>query len=169
MATKQLMNRARVEGLVIVAFALAYLWQANDIPNLFAVQGVPGPSVFPTLVGTVLGLAGLVRLLLGRSEPPKVAPEEARPAPAGRQAGPSPRARFYALWAVLLGYMASMPHLGFPVATALALALLFALLGERRWIVAGGLAVVTTAVLWAGFAGGLAVKLPPGILEPLFR
>lgn len=167
MATKKLVTRARVEGLVIVAFALVYLWQADQIPNLFEVQGVPGPSVFPTLAGAVFCLAGLLRLLIGRSEPQQD-PEGGEPEAAERHGGLSRRAKFYATWAVLLGYMAAMPHVGFPVATVVALALLFALLGERRWLVAGGLAIATTAALWAGFAGGLAVKLPPGVLEPLF-
>ena len=60
--TKTIVTRARVEGLVIVGLALAYVWQAHQIPDLFQMPGVPGPTAFPMLVGTVFGLGGLWRI-----------------------------------------------------------------------------------------------------------
>jgi hypothetical protein len=72
------------------------------------------------------------------------------------------------MWAVVLGYLLLMPWLGFPLATAVLLATFFLLLGETRWPVVLGLALAVTLVIYAGFALGLNVRLPLGVLAPLF-
>jgi hypothetical protein len=172
MTAANVVTRARVEGLVIVLCALGYLSHAHDIPDLFQMPGVPGPAAFPTVVGVVFALAGLWRFLFGRAAPAEGEGEAEVGAPAAAAAsarGLSTRGKFYAMWVVLLGYMATMPHLGFPVATVIALALLFSLLGERRWLVSGGLALGGTAVIYVAFAGLLAVQLPAGVLAPLLK
>jgi hypothetical protein len=177
MTSKHIVTRARIEGLVIVLVALGYLWETQRIPELFQMPGVPGPTAFPTLIGLIFGAAGLWRLIGLRREP---APE----AEQGRAHGdgsvePSPRGagsrwlaadgRFYAMWAVLLAYLGLMPFLGFPLATPVALAALFALLGERRWGISLGLSLATTIVMYAVFAWGLAVQLPLGLVESLVK
>ena len=176
-SSKTVVTRARAEGLVITLVALGYLWASRGIPSLYRMPGVPGPAAFPTVLGLTLGLAGLWRLVRGAGGPDQGL-REAEPAgagPAAGKGGPGVRpwlaahGRFYGLWAVILGFLAVMPHLGFPVAAALALALQFRLLGERRWPVAAGLAVATTAVLHLAFALGLGVRLPLGVLSFLWR
>jgi putative tricarboxylic transport membrane protein len=169
MTATKLVTRARLEGLVILALALGYLWQARSIPSLYQMPGVPGPTAFPTLVGLVLAACGAWRLVrgAGRGEP---AAEEPAAAPAAGGGGfLAGGGRFYAMWAVLLGYLALMPVLGFPVATVPALAILFVLLGERRLAVAAGLSLAATAVLHLGFAKGLGVQLPLGVLGSLVK
>lgn len=170
---KNLATRARVEGLVIVAVALGYLWETRSIPALYQMPGVPGPAAFPEVLGLALGLAGLWRLAFGA---PADEAEGAAEGDAGaRAAGPGAAARawlaahgrFYALWAVILGFLAAMPYLGFPAAAAVALALMFRLLGERRWPVCAALAAAATGVLHLAFAVGLGVRLPLGILSHL--
>lgn len=166
-ATK-LVTRARVEGLVLLVLALGYLWQARAIPSLYQMPGVPGPTAFPTIVGLVLAACGAWRLVrgAGREEPPG----EAGAAPAAEGGGLLARSgRFYATWAVLLAYLALMPVLGFPVATVPVLAALFVLLGERRPAVVAALSLGAMAVLHLGFAKGLGVQLPLGVLAPLVK
>ncbi len=169
--SSRLVTRARAEGLVILLVALGYLHEARGIPALFQSPGVPGPAAFPTLLGVALGLAGLFRLVFGGKDDAAGdadAPDTAPP-PAGVRRWLSAHGRFYALWAVILGFLALMPYAGFPLAAAIALTLMFRLLGERRWAVAAGLSVATTAVLFVAFAYGLGVRLPLGVLALLGR
>lgn len=171
MVTANFVTRARAEGLVILLVALGYVWEASRIPALFASPGVPGPAAFPSVLGLVLGLAGLWRLLRGEPKAAGRDEKEATPAASGG-AAPSRQAtdgRFYLLWAVLLGFLAFLPALGFPVAALLGLASLFGLLGERRWKVILPLSLVATAVLHLAFSRGLGVRLPLGILQHLLE
>lgn len=162
MVTSKVVTRARAEGLVILLVALGYVWQASLIPALFLSPGVPGPAAFPRVLGLVLGLAGLWRLLRGdpRSEVGR-SDEAAAPSP------PAGSGRFYLLWAVLLGFLALMPELGFPVAACAGLAAMFRLLGEERWRVILPLSLGVTVVLYALFTFVLGVRLPLGLLQHL--
>jgi hypothetical protein len=171
----KLVTRARVEGLVITLVALGYLWQTRAIPAFYQMPGVPGPAAFPEVLGMALGLAGLWRLVLGApageqeadgaesaEEPGQVASAEAA---AGARGWIAAHGKFVGLWATLLGYFVFMPELGFPLGSALALAAMGRLLGERRWTVLVGGAVAVTAFLHVSFAYGLGVRLPLGVLS----
>lgn len=167
---RNVVTRARIEGLVILAVALGYLWEARSIPSLYQMPGVPGPTAFPTLVGVVFAASGLWRMLAGRGRSEARADAAEMAAPRADGAGWLAHSwRFYAMWAVVLAYLVLMPTLGFPVASVAALAALFALLGERRAGAVAGLSVVATAVMYLGFARGLGVRLPLGILEQLVK
>jgi hypothetical protein len=76
---------------------------------------------------------------------------------------------FGAMWVVLFAYLFSMPSLGFPLSTAVLLATFFFLLGEKRWYVGIGLALVVTILVYLCFAKGLAIRLPLGILASLWH
>jgi hypothetical protein len=76
---------------------------------------------------------------------------------------------FYTMWVVVVGYLAFMPYIGFPVGTFVLLSVFMFLLGERRWWMILGLAIVVTAVIHIGFAKGLNVRLPLGVLEPFLK
>jgi putative tricarboxylic transport membrane protein len=161
----QWITRTRMEGLVILLVAGAYIWEAHNVPDLYQMPGVPGPTTFPYILGIVFGLAGLWFL---------VSPGEAGPRqPAAAALGLWSRLRadwhFYAMWSVILGYLAFMPVVGFPVATFVLLAAFTSLLGEKRWWVVLGLAVGITLAIHFGFARGLNVRLPLGVLEPLLK
>jgi hypothetical protein len=174
-AIKDLITRARVEGLVIVLVAAWYLWEAQNVPSFYKMPGVPGPTAFPDLLGLVLGLAGFWRLLSPDKLLAKrraVAADEDEPAaPASTSMGLWQRLagawHFYAMWTVVLGYLLLMPWVGFPLTTAVLLVLFFLLLGETRWPVVIGLALAVTIVIYAIFAFGLNVRLPLGVLAPL--
>lgn len=163
---KKLATRARAEGAVITLVALGYLWQTQKIPALFQMPGVPGPAAFPTVLGVALALAGSWRLILGvPADEQAQDDEEVAAAGGGVRGWLAAHGKFAGLWAVLVGYFAFMPELGFPLGSSLALGAMARLLGERRWYVYGVGAVVVTAVLHLGFAYGLGVRLPLGVLS----
>lgn len=170
---KKMATRTRIEGLVVSLVAAGYLWQADRIPNFLPMPGVPGPTTFPRLLGMVFGLAGLWLLvspreiLASRREAAGGSMEKASASP-GRQPGFTRLAaggHFLAMWALILGYLWSMPDMGFPLATFLLLGLFFRLLGETRWHVAVGLALASTILIFVSFKMGLNVRLPLGVLE----
>lgn len=170
MVTAKIVTRARAEGLVILLVALGYVWESRHIPALFQSPGVPGPAAFPTVLGLVLGLAGLWRLVRGAPPGTPEAREEAEEKGAAPGAAPSwlaAHGRFYALWAVLLGFLTFMPELGFPIAAFFGLLFMFRLLGEQRWRVVVPLSLVVAGVLHLAFARGLGVRLPLGLLQGL--
>jgi hypothetical protein len=170
--------RSRIEGLVILLVAVGYLWEAHNVPDFYKLPGVPGPTTFPVLLGIVFGLCGLWLLispkdLLARkkvAEENRVAPPQ-KPAVAGRGllAQIASDWHFYCLWVIIISYLYFMPSLGFPVATAFLLATFFFLLGEKRWYIIVGLALLATALIYVCFALGLNVRLPLGVLDPLVK
>jgi hypothetical protein len=177
-AVTSLITRTRVEGLVILLVAAGYLWEAQNVPDLFKMPGVPGPTAFPDLLGIVFGLTGLWFLIspdqLFRRQAAAARDEaEPRAGPAAPAAGFWRRLagqwHFYAMWLVILAYLLLMPVLGFPAATAALLVGFLLLLGETRWRVVPGLALAVTLVIYLGFAWGLNVRLPLGVLEPLAK
>ena len=169
-------TRTRLEGLAILLVAGGYLWEAHNVPDLFQMPGVPGPTTFPYLLGIVFAVAGLwllaspADLLARRRQPATEGRAEERPTPS-KSFGARLAAEwhFYTMWAVVVGYLAFMPFVGFPVATFVLLVVFTFLLGEERWWVVLGLALVVTTVIHLGFAKGLNVRLPLGVLESLLK
>jgi putative tricarboxylic transport membrane protein len=176
---KKKITRTQVEGLVILLVAIGYLWEAQNVPSLFQMPGVPGPTTFPWLLGIVFGVSGVWLLisphkLIARyrkkaADEDENAPEAPVPSGAAFWESITRDWHFYTIWVVILGYLVLMPSLGFPVATALLLAMFVFLLGEQRWWVVAGLALVATTVIYTGFALGLRVRLPLGVLESLVK
>jgi hypothetical protein len=168
-ALARLFTRTRIEGLVILLVAVGYLWEGHNVPDLYKMSGVPGPTVFPLLLGTVFALAGAWLIVNPGTRKTQEAAEDDEK-PAGRL-WPRLIASWHTgvMWGVILLYLFVMPDLGFPVATTLLLLAFFVLLGERRWYVVIALALGTTLVIHLGFALGLNVRLPLGVLAPLFK
>jgi len=177
-SSKNVITRPRIEGLVILLVAAGYLWEAHKVPDFYKLPGVPGPTTFPLILGIVFGICGLWLLvspkdLLARkktAEEKSAAPPQ-EPVDAGRKrpAGITADWHFYSLWAVILAYLYLMPDLGWPVATAVLIAVFVFLLGEKRWPVILGMAIAATVLIYVGFKMGLNVRLPLGLLGPLFK
>jgi putative tricarboxylic transport membrane protein len=170
---KPLVTRTRVEGLVIFVVALAYIWEAHNVPEFYQIPGVPGPTTFPYLLGLVFAACGLWLLVSPKDLMGQLAKiREARTAPA---AAGEPRQdiltrissewHLVAMWAVIIAYLWFMPDIGFPLSTFLLLTVFFWLLGETRWMVVLGLALTSTVVIYVLFKMGLNVRLPLGVLE----
>ncbi len=180
-ATKRLVTRARAEGLVISLVALGYLWYARAIPSLYQMPGVPGPAAFPEVLGGAFLIAGVWRLVFGAPKDEQAEDDEenaeaaaekaelANAAGGGVKGWIAAHGKFTGMWVVLLGYFVFMPEIGFGIASIAALTAMMWLLGEKRWPVSVGMAVVTTVVLYVAFVYGLGVRLPPGVLSFLGR
>lgn len=178
MSITKLITRTRVEGLVILLVAAGYLWESQNVPDIFQMEGVPGPTAFPLVLGFVFAMMGLWLVISPGKGVRRVPPTTAEPKEptSGAAAGlPSLRARivgrwqFLVIWVIVLAYLFFMPDVGFPVTTVALLAAFFAVLGERRWWVVAGLSLAATAVIYFGFAQGLNVRLPLGIVETLVK
>lgn len=174
----KLITRTRIEGLIILLVAAGYLWESQNVPDIFQMEGVPGPTAFPMVLGFVFGVMGLWLVIsrsksMHRSLPAADEPREATskaPAALGQfRTKIAGSWQFLAIWALVLAYLFFMPDVGFPVSTAILLAAFFSVLGERRWWVLAGLSLAATVLIYFGFAEGLNVRLPLGILEPLVR
>jgi len=176
-AIKKTITRMRVEGLVILLLAIGYLWEAHNVPSLFQMPGVPGPTVFPLLLGIVFGGSGLWLIVSPENfwvKKKKEEPNEGKPKaflPSDMSLGKriTREWHFGMMWIVLFGYLFAMPLLGFPLSTAVLLTAFFFLLGEKRWYVGIGLALVVTILVYLCFAKGLAIRLPLGILDLLWQ
>ena len=174
-------TRTRIEGLAILLIAAGYLWESGNVPMLYQMSGVPGPTTFPRVLGLVFGLCGLWLLISpmdirarrnaarGEEAPPAAA-ETTATAPAEDSAHRrGNRRHFVVLWVVVLLYLWLMPILGFPLATLLLLLAFLPLLGERRWPVVLSFSLISTALIFVGFKLGLNVRLPLGLIEPWFK
>lgn len=176
---KKAATRTRIEGLVVLAVAIGYLWEGHNVPEFYQLPGVPGPTTFPRLLGIVFALAGLWLLISPKelSRGKKEGADAAEtPSPGRRPAAAGGVLRrlaaswhFYTLWAVILAYLWVMPNLGFPLATFLLLAVFVFLLGERRWPVVLALSLTATVLIYVSFKMGLSVRLPLGVIEPWFK
>lgn len=166
-------TRTRVEGLVIFLVAAGYLWEAHNVPEFYQIPGVPGPTTFPRLLGIVFALCGLWLLASPQEWAARrrgdARPGAAAPAPGTWVSRLTGDWHFYTMWAVILGYLWFMPDLGFPVSTSILLVVFIALLGERRPHIVLGLSLGATVLIYVCFKMGLNVRLPLGILEPLFK
>ena len=176
-------TRTQVEGLAILLVALGYLWEAHNVPSLYQIPGVPGPTAFPLLLGLVFAASGVWLIISSRvlrrgcarvaresdEGPGKEEHAGSKASGGGLWQRAAAEWHFYAMWALALSYLFLMPKLGFPVTTLLLLAGFFSLLDEKRWAVVLGLAIVATTVIYVGFALGLHVRLPLGVLTPILK
>jgi hypothetical protein len=173
-------NRTRIEGLVITLVAAGYLWEAHNVPDLYQIPGVPGPTTFPLILGIIFVLCGLWLFVSPRDLFKKGGAAASERTPATPAAAEASRGgglfaqiaadrHFYTMWAVILGYLWAMPDLGFPLATFLLLAAFVFLLGENRWAVVLGLSLAATLLIYVCFKMGLNVRLPLGVIAPLLK
>jgi hypothetical protein len=143
-------------GLVVLAFCAVLYWLTLGI------KGNPlvpiGPEFYPRIIiGVTAALAALL----------VVADALARPKAAPARAAARSNYALVALTFVAFGaYVATLPYLGFRVATFAYVAATAALLERPRsaadWAKALVLAVVTAAVTWFVFERYLSVLMPRG-------
>jgi putative tricarboxylic transport membrane protein len=158
-------TRTRTEALVVLIGVVGYLWAGLRLPLHYQMPGVPGPTVFPLILGAIMAGGALWLLIFPGTE------EELKKSPSGH--GLWHRLlrawRFFLMWGLLIAYVFLMPGLGFVISSAVLLAALFFLLGEKRWYLGIPIALVFTIGIYMAFAKGLHIRLPLGILEGIFR
>ncbi|MGN9778199.1 tripartite tricarboxylate transporter TctB family protein [Micromonospora sp. H33] len=140
-----------------VAFGVALLLAAQSYA--FRVGQLPGPGLFPTLIGgalVALGALWLVGGLRGRYRPDG----DVEPPPDRRIVG-----KALTTFAVIGGYAVLLRPLGYLLCSALAVSLFTALAGAR-WrtaLITGPLFAVATFLL---VTTALGIQLPYGVLAP---
>jgi putative tricarboxylic transport membrane protein len=151
-------GRDGIAGLVLLAISLVLLVKSFQLPSLPIVP--VGPGFYPAIVLSFMAAASA--LLVVQDVMKQRAPAEAAVSDAPR--------RNYRLvviaFAIVGGYVALLPLLGFRIATVLFVAALQAALDRpksaRQWAVLAAIALGTAAVSYIIFERYLMVLLPRG-------
>jgi putative tricarboxylic transport membrane protein len=149
-------------GPAVLLVAAAVLWfEAARIP-IVPVPGALGPEVWPRFA--LLGLAAASLVKIGQ-----VVRAGRRPAGAAQPAGPGEeapgeidRGALLGAIALIAGFAAMAPVVGFPLANALLLASFMWVGGFRRPLAAGALALGITVILLYVFVKVVYLPLPRG-------
>ena len=151
-------GRDGIAGLVLLAISLVLLVQSFQLPSLPIVP--VGPGFYPAIVLSFMAAASA--LLVVQDVMKHRAPAEAG-------VGEAPRRNYRLVviaFAIVGGYVALLPLLGFRVATVLFVAALQAALDRpksaRQWVVLAAIALGTAAVSYIIFERYLLVLLPRG-------
>ncbi len=145
----------RITALLFLGLVVLYGWEGSKFTSALQVD-IVGPALFPrilTVVGLLLGFTLLIKA------PRREAEEDAMGA----------RQHLVVLIPVLLlmGYALALEPVGFPLATAIFLAVSFKFFGQPSWKGAILYSLVITAVVFLLFYYGLDLKLPLGPLKGL--
>ncbi|QWG20263.1 tripartite tricarboxylate transporter TctB family protein [Bradyrhizobium sediminis] len=151
-------GRDGIAGLVLLAISLVLLVQSFQLPSLPIVP--VGPGFYPAIVLSFMAAASALLVLQDLLS---------RRAPAAATAPDTPRRNYRLVviaFAIVGGYVALLPLLGFRVATVLFVGALQAALGRprtaRQWAVLAAIALGTAAVGYLIFERYLLVLLPRG-------
>jgi putative tricarboxylic transport membrane protein len=146
-------------GLFVMAGGIAVAGYAQTLPPM---PGQPiGPSLFPTVIGVALALAGGVLALSGLKQ------RDTRWLELDAWTRtPRALARVALVIIVLIAYTLVVDALGFLITGGLFLSVLFAAFGTRRgWILP--IAIGVTVAIHYAFYTVLGVPLPWGVLEAI--
>jgi putative tricarboxylic transport membrane protein len=146
-------------GLIVMAGGLAVAAYAQTLPPM---PGQPiGPSLFPTVIGVGLALAGAALALSGLTQ------RDTRWLELHTWTRtPGALARVTLVIVALIAYTLIVDALGFLITGVLFLSVLFAAFGTRRaWILP--IAIGVTVAIHYAFYTVLGVPLPWGILEAM--
>jgi putative tricarboxylic transport membrane protein len=158
-------TRTRTEALVVLLGVVGYIWAGLSLPPYYQMSGVPGPSVFPLVLGAIMGGGALWLLIFsGKQEKSKRIPSVS-----SRWRSLLKAWSFFLMWGLLIAYVFLLPVLGFVISSAMLLAAFFFLLGEKRWYLGILISLVFTIGIYIAFAKGLQIRLPLGVLEGIFK
>ncbi|WP_192983775.1 tripartite tricarboxylate transporter TctB family protein [Pseudomonas sp. EggHat1] len=154
-------------GIAMLGASLAYLVMAQQLPGH---DGVDAATV-PKLLAGFLSLLGLMQLVSAFAKP-KVAAEPASPVPAEAEEQPTeviePRTVLKTL-GLILGYMALLGPVGFPIMTVVYLYLQFLVLTpvkqKARHLTYLLIAVACSAIIFLLFREAFDLLLPAGLLN----
>ncbi len=150
---QRLLTQGRVHALTIflIGMGATALWFGGRIPETgFQSEYDPGPRAVPLFMGLFLVVVGIVEGIEGFRRRREALPDPPGPA-------------LLVLTLGLIAYVASMPYLGFVVATLVFVTAFLRSVGSLWW--QGVLAAVLMAVVVQGlFVGLFKVPLPAGDL-----
>jgi putative tricarboxylic transport membrane protein len=149
-------GRDGIAGLILLAISLVLLVQSSQLPSLPIVP--VGPGFYPAIVLSFMAAASALLVLQDIVKHRATAPASD---------APPRRYRLVVItFAIVGGYVALLPLLGFRVATVFFVAALQAALGRprtaREWTVLVAIAVGTTVASYLVFERYLLVLLPRG-------
>jgi putative tricarboxylic transport membrane protein len=151
-------GRDGIAGLVLLAISLFLLVKSFQLPSLPIVP--VGPGFYPAIVLSFMAAASALLVLQDLMK---------RRAPAAAAGQDAPRRNYRLVviaFAIVGGYVALLPLLGYRLATVLFVGVLQAALGRprtvRQWIVLVVIALGTAAVSYFIFERYLLVLLPRG-------
>jgi putative tricarboxylic transport membrane protein len=151
-------GRDGIAGLILLAISLVLLVKSFQLPSLPIVP--VGPGFYPAIVLSFMAAASALLVLQDLLK---------RRVPAAAEAGEAPRRNYRLVviaFAIVGGYVALLPLVGFRVATVLFVGSLQAALGRprtaRQWMVLAAIALGTAAVSYFVFERYLLVLLPRG-------
>ncbi|APU29249.1 hypothetical protein UYA_05680 [Ectopseudomonas alcaliphila JAB1] len=153
-------------GIVMLGASLTYLVLAQQLPGH---DGVDAATV-PKLLAGFLSLLGLMQLISAFAKP-KVAAEPASPVPTEAEEQPAeviePKTVLKTL-GLILGYMALLGPVGFPIMTVVYLYLQFLILTpvsqKPRHTTYLLISVISSAVIFLLFREAFDLMLPTGLL-----
>ncbi|MDZ4191536.1 MAG: tripartite tricarboxylate transporter TctB family protein [Pseudomonas sp.] len=154
-------------GLAMLGASLAYLVVAQQLPGH---DGVDAATV-PKLLAGLLSLLGVMQLISAFAKP-KAAAEPASPVPTEAQEQPAdviePKTVLKTL-GLILGYMALLGPVGFPIMTVIYLYLQFLVLTpvnqKARHLTYLLIAVICSALIFLLFREAFDLMLPAGLLN----
>jgi hypothetical protein len=154
-------------GIAMLGASLAYLVMAQQLPGH---DGVDAATV-PKLLAGLLSLLGVMQLVSAFAKP-KVAAEPASPAPVEADEQPAeviePKTVLKTL-GLILGYMALLGPVGFPIMTVVYLYLQFLVLTpvnqKARHLTYLLIAVACSAIIFLLFREAFDLLLPAGLLN----
>ncbi len=163
-------NKNLIAGVVFLAFGVLALTVLIPLgvqqPPSVQYQAL-SPSYWPNIVCSAISAIGLAlivsALLFGRRE----AADEGDGAAADDAASGWLAVRPFIALAICLALYFALEPLGFVLTTALAVAALMVLAGERRVLVVLPVSILVPLVLHVFFTKAASVPIPGGVLEPL--
>ena len=142
-----------IAAMVLIVFAASYGMLTAGLP-LRTLPNTPDPSFFPWINMTIILILSLWLLFDSRRRS-----KETAPTPDTEE-----RNRIITTMGIFIIYLATMPTLGFIMATAPFFAAMMVLFGERRPVYVGTGTITITAALYLLFRHGFGVFLPRGLL-----
>ena len=142
-----------IAAMVLIVFAASYGVLTAGLP-VRTLPNTPDPSFFPWINMAVILILSLCLLFQSRRRS-----KETAPTPDTEE-----RNRIITAMGIFIIYLATMPTLGFIMATAPFFATMMVLFGERRPVYVGTGTIAVTAALYLLFRHGFGVFLPRGLL-----
>jgi putative tricarboxylic transport membrane protein len=144
-------------GLIMLFVGLAYLWATTAIPRKDHIDA----SFVPYVLGSMCSLLGVFQLFAAAKMAAKLSSRDSEAVVDYATVGKTV--------ALIVGYVALLSSVGFPIMTAVYLIAQFYVLTpadkKPRWVLYATVAVVTAAAVYLLFRHAFDLMLPLGMLD----
>jgi putative tricarboxylic transport membrane protein len=144
-------------GLIILVAGLAYLFLTNQLPRKQSIDA----AFVPYVLASIMCVLGVLQLRAAWSFVPK--------APSGKSEETVDYATVMKTVGLVVGYVALMEYIGFPIMTVLYLMAQFVVLTpvskKVNYVLYTVIAVISSAVIFLTFRYAFDMMLPVGLLD----